>query len=97
MTGVTGLPHDHEALTSFADADLLHRNGQEALLELELVTLDMDAHEKWMLEQLLLTYVADSVPEETWADGLAAGVRAVKRDRARRAAQSVAATDRDAP
>jgi hypothetical protein len=57
--------------------------GQEALLELEVATLDMDAHEKWMVEQLLLTYVADSVPRETWAEGVAAGVRAVRRARAR--------------
>jgi hypothetical protein len=96
-SGVTGLPHDHDQLVFVADADLLHRNGQDALLELEQVTLDMDAHEKWMLEQLLLTYVADSVPGETWTDGLAAGVRAVKRDRARRAAQSLADRDRETP
>ena len=45
---------------------VLHESGQEALLELELATLDMNAHEKWTLEQLLLAYVADSVPVETW-------------------------------
>ena len=67
-------------------AQVLHESGQEALLELELATLDMNADEKWMLEQLLLAYVADSVPEETWREGLAAGIRAVIRDRERRSA-----------
>jgi hypothetical protein len=70
-------------------AQLLHESGQDALLELELATLDMDAREKWMLEQLLLTYVADSVPTATWAEGIGAGVRAVQRDRARRLAASL--------
>ena len=44
------------------NAQQLHDTGQDALLELELATLEMNADEKWMLEQLLLTYVADSVP-----------------------------------
>ena len=70
------------------DVQMMHENGQDALLELELATLDMDADEKWMLEQLLLTYVADSVPAATWAAGLAVGIRAVRRDRARRTAES---------
>ena len=48
---------------------VLHDSGQEALLELELATLDMSAHEKWALEQVLLAYVADSVPVETWHAG----------------------------
>ena len=61
----------------------LHDSGQEALLELELATLDMSAHEKWALEQVLLAYVADSVPVETWHEGLEAGIRAVRRDRER--------------
>ena len=71
------------------DAQRLHDTGQDALLALELATLGMDADEKWMLEQLLLTYVADSVPDKTWAAGIAAGARAVRRDRARRTAQSL--------
>ena len=71
------------------NARQLHDTGQDALLELELATLEMNADEKWMLEQLLLTYVADSVPPETWTEGLAAGVRAVRRDRARRTAESL--------
>ncbi len=66
---------------SDTSAQVLHENGQEALLGA--ATIDMNAHEKWMLEQLLLAYVADSVPAQTWRD-LAAGVRAVRRDRARR-------------
>ena len=69
------------------DAQLLRNLGQGALLDLELATIDMDAREKWMVEQLLLTYVADSVPQATWSQGLAAGVRAVRRDRARRSAE----------
>jgi hypothetical protein len=76
---MTGLPHDVSAL--------LHEYGQDALLELELATLDLDAHEKWMLEQLLLAYVADSVPEATWREGLAAGRRTVMRGRERRSAE----------
>jgi len=68
-------------------------DGQHALLDLELATLDMDADEKWMVEQLLLSYVADSVPAETWQTGLAAGVRAVRRDRARRVAESLRLDD----
>ena len=75
------------------DAQLLRDLGQNALLDLELATVDMDAREKWMVEQLLLTYVADSVPEETWSQGLAAGVRAVRRDRATRSAESVRESD----
>ena len=76
--------HDAEMSEfSATAAQVLHESGQEALLELELATLDMTAHEKWMLEQLLLAYVADSVPEETWHEGLATGIRAVKRDRDR--------------
>ena len=71
------------------NARQLHDTGQDALLELELATLEMNADEKWMLEQLVLTYVADSVPPETWTEGLAAGVRAVRRDRARRTAESL--------
>ena len=71
------------------DVQRLHDTGQDALLALELATLGMDADEKWMLEQLLLTYVADSVPDRTWADGIAAGVRAVRRDRARRTAETL--------
>jgi hypothetical protein len=67
--------------------------GQDALLELELATLDMDAREKWMLEQLLLTYVASSVPEETWHAGLVAGVRAVQRDRERHRADALDGID----
>lgn len=73
---------------SDTSARVLHESGQDALMELELATLDMNAHEKWMLEQLLLAYVADSVPAETWEEGLAVAVRAVRRDRARRAAQT---------
>lgn len=75
------------------DVQILHECGQDALLELELATIDMDAGEKWMVEQLLLTYVAESVPEETWAEGLAAGVRAVRRERARRTARSLREQD----
>jgi hypothetical protein len=74
-------------------AELLHRTGQDALLELELATLDLDSREKWMLEQLLLTYVADSVPAQTWADGIAAGLRAVNRDRVRRAEMPTISVD----
>ena len=77
------------------DAQLLHDLGQDALLELELATLDMDAREKWMVEQLLLTFVADSVPDKIWTQGLASGVRAVRRDRARRSAESL--RDLDSP
>ncbi len=72
---------------------LLHASGQEALLELELATLDMNAHEKWALEQVLLAYVADSVPVETWHEGLEAGVRAVRRDRERGLAHESPAPD----
>ncbi|MEO6509623.1 MAG: hypothetical protein ABIO16_01445 [Nocardioides sp.] len=46
-----------------------------------------------MHEQLLLTYVADSVPAETWAAGLACGMRAVARHRARRTARTLSALD----
>jgi hypothetical protein len=68
-------------VSAFPDdaVQLLHDNGQEALLELELATLDMNAREKWMVEQLLLSYVAESVPVDTWHQGLAAGIRAVRR------------------
>jgi hypothetical protein len=71
------------------DVRRLDEAGQGALLELELTTLEMNADEKWMVEQLLLTYVAESVPPGIWAGGLAAGVRAVRRDRARRTAESL--------
>jgi hypothetical protein len=91
---VTASSPDAGSTERFPDtAEVLHQTGQDALLELELATLDMDSREKWMLEQLLLTYVADSVPAETWTDGIAAGVRAVKRDRARRTAESLRAPD----
>jgi hypothetical protein len=96
MSGVTDASQDADSAAVISDsAELLHRNGQDALLELELATLDMDAREKWMLEQLLLTYVADSVPAATWAEGLAAGARAVRRDRARRTAESLAPVTED--
>ena len=75
------------------NAQLLRHLGQDALLDLELATVAMDAREKWMVEQLLLTFVADSVPEETWNHGLAAGVRAVRRDRARRSVESLREDD----
>jgi hypothetical protein len=75
------------------DARLLRDLGQDNLLDLELATIDMDAREKWMVEQLLLTYVADSVPTETWCQGLAAGARAVRRDRATRSAEDVRESD----
>jgi hypothetical protein len=89
MAGVTSpSPGPRLEGASHETAELLHRTGQDALLELEVATLDMDSREKWMVEQLLLTYVADSVPTQNWADGLAAGLRAVARDRARRAAAS---------
>ena len=81
MAGMSAFPDDHV----FVVPD----DGQHALLDLELATLDMDADEKWMVEQLLLSYVADSVPAETWQTGLAAGVRAVRRARARRVAESL--------
>ena len=35
------------------DVRRLHETGQDALLELELATLEMNADEKWMVEQLL--------------------------------------------
>ncbi len=92
MTNVTEPSPATDVESALADADVLHRNGQDALLELEIATLDMDAHEKWMLEQLLLTYVADSVPEATWSEGMAAGLRAVMRERARRTAASLRET-----
>ena len=72
---------------------LLHEHGFDALLDLELATLDMDSEEKWMVEQLLLSYVADSVPSATWREGVAAGVRAVRRQRAREAAESLRPDD----
>ena len=53
----------------------------------------MNAHEKWTLEQLLLAYVADSVPVETWHQGLEAGIRAVRRDRERGLAHESPAPD----
>jgi len=69
--------------------DVLHDNGQDALLEAELATLDLSANEKWTLEQVLLAYVAESVPPDVWAAGIAAGMRAVRRERAGSAAQGL--------
>jgi hypothetical protein len=42
------------------------------LLELEPAMIDVNSHERWMVEQLLLTSIADSVPQATWTEGLAA-------------------------
>jgi hypothetical protein len=89
MAGVTSpSPGPRVEGVSHETAQLLHRTRQDALLDLEVATLDMGSREKLTVEQLLLTYAADSVPTQNWADGLAAGPRAVAPDRGRRAATS---------
>ena len=56
-------------------------HDRDALLELGLATIDMTSNEKWSVEQLLIAYVADSVPPEVWTRGIDVGVRAVRRAR----------------
>ena len=58
------------------------RQGQDALFELGLATIDMTSDEKWAVEQLVIAYVADSVPPQIWSAGIDAGVRSVRRARA---------------
>jgi hypothetical protein len=47
---VTDIAPDRDVPYFVDTVDVLHQNGQDALTELELATLDMGADKKWMLE-----------------------------------------------